>query len=519
MAVAQEHRAASGGVGLGDWPEGMIVGAVLALHVFAWTTFATLSHAVVHHDMTEAFAWGQEWQPGYFKHPPFFGWMAAAWFLVFPRQSWAFFLLSEFNAALGLAGAWAIARRILPARDHGGDRRCGALAVLAMLGLTPLYGLAAMKFNANTALLSLWPWTTYALIRMLEQPRGAQGLTWGLAFGLLAAASFLTKYYSGLLLVSCLCAALLHPNARAVFTSVAPYAAVLVGSAAIAPHLAWLVSSGYQPLEYAAATTRHPTLAIIARGAGAVAQAVAVHVVPMTLLWWSLAPERRTGLWSRLAAGIRRPSLRWVLVLTVGPFLLSFVALAIAHVRISAQFMIPIFFMVPTLVLMAADEAMDTESLKRLARPALAVCFVGLVGGPVGAFIYMKSKAEIAIEPREAVSREITRAWHAEYGRRLEIVSGDETYSQATSFYSPDQPSDFTAFNLAHAPWITRQRLSESGLAILCKAGQYNCLAASAPWTNERSRRVEFDVTPRLLWLSGRSQRFVAILVPPEARQ
>ena len=35
-------------------------------------------------------------------------------------------------------------------------------------GLTPLYGLAAMKFNANTALLSLWPWTAYALIRMLE---------------------------------------------------------------------------------------------------------------------------------------------------------------------------------------------------------------------------------------------------------------------------------------------------------------------------------------------------------------
>lgn len=492
---------------VGRWPEAAIVAAALALHVLAWTTFATLSHTIVHHDMTEAFAWGQEWRAGYYKHPPFFAWMAGAWFTVFPRTNWAFFLLSEVNAALGMAGAWAIARRLLPARD--------ALAVLAMLGLTPLYGLAAMKFNANTALMSLWPWTTYAAIRMLESPRGPAALAWGVAFGLLAAASFLTKYYSGLLLVACLGAALLHPNARIFFRSLAPYVAVLVGSAAIAPHLAWLVSSGYQTLVYAAATTRHPVLAVLGRGGGAIAQAAAVHVLPLLALRWSLPPEQRAGLFARMRATVRDPALRWVLVLVAGPFLLSFVALALGNVRITAQFMIPIFYMVPTAVLLLSGVRLDDHALRRLAGAALAVCIAGLLAGPLGALIYFKSKAEIAVEPREAVAREVTDAWHKAVGRPLALVAGDETYSQAIGFYSADRPSDFTAFDFSLAPWVTRERVAARGLAIVCKAAQSNCLAAAGPWITPQSSRLEIEATPRHLWLSGPAQRFVIVLVPP----
>ena len=502
LALARTHDD-----GIGGWSERTILAAALALHVVAWTLFATLSHATVHHDMTEAFAWGQEWQAGYYKHPPFYAWMTAGWFSVFPRQSSAFFLLSEANAALGLAGAWAIARRLLPAPN--------ALAVLAMLGLTPLYGLAAMKFNANTALLSLWPWTAYALIRMLETPKGGGGVVWGIAFGLLAAASFLTKYYSGLLLVACLGAALLHPNARAFFRSAAPYVAVVVGSVAIAPHVVWLVASGYQTLEYAAATTKHPTLAILARGGGAIAQAVAVHVVPLAVLRWALPADRRAGLWARVRCGLARPEQRWIVVLATGPFVLSFIALLVAHVRISAQFMIPIFFMVPTMVLALSGDRLDLAGLKRLAGPALAVCLLGLVAGPIGALVYFKSSGTIAVEPREAVAHEVTRAWREAFGRRLDIVAGDERYAQAATFYSPDRPSEFTAFDARLAPWVSPARLAVSGMAIICRAGQDNCLGPAAPWTTPATRRVEIDVTPRLLWMTAAPQRFVVLLVPP----
>src|SRR5262245_19333695 len=134
--------------------------SVLLLHVAVWTCFGTLTHGVVHHDMAEAWAWGHEFQLGYPKHPPLFAWMAGVWFKLLPRENWSFFLLSSINSALGLAGAWMIAGRLLP--------RSSQWAALLLLLLTPFYGFFALKFNANAILLSLWPWTAYFFVRALE---------------------------------------------------------------------------------------------------------------------------------------------------------------------------------------------------------------------------------------------------------------------------------------------------------------------------------------------------------------
>ncbi len=500
------------------WSEPRLVTALLAAHALIWTIFATQTHTVVHHDMAEAWAWGKEWQLGYFKHPPFFAWMAGAWFSVFPRTSWAFFLLSEANAALGLAGAWALARRLLPAPN--------ALAVLVALCLTPLYNLAAMKFNANTALLSLWPWTAYAFVRAIgtrdsgtrdsDQPAGAlRSIGWGALLGLLAAASVLTKYYSGLLLLSIFAAAVLHPKALAYFRSASPYVTVLVGGLAIAPHLVWMTQAGFPTLEYAAATTRHPTLAIMLRGLSALAQAVAIHIVPALVLLAVVPRETRRSLLSRLAAGFTDRGRWWVAALAFGPLLLTVLALVVANVRISAQFMIPIFFMVPTAVLALADVRFDWAGIRRAARPAIMFALAALPAAPAFAFVYMTSRSTIAAEPRAQLAREVTRLWREAYDRRLDVVTGDERLSQAVTFYSADAPSEFTTYSFANAPWISRQRLSVSGFAAVCLAGQEACIAGAAPYLAAGHRRAEVELTPRLLWFKGRPQRYVILLSPP----
>src|SRR5258706_8166502 len=62
---------------------------VLSLHVIVWTYFGTATHGVIHHDMAEAWAWGQEFELGYSKHPPLFAWVTALWFKLLPRENWA----------------------------------------------------------------------------------------------------------------------------------------------------------------------------------------------------------------------------------------------------------------------------------------------------------------------------------------------------------------------------------------------------------------------------------------------
>jgi hypothetical protein len=123
----------------------LLIANALVWTISAWLFRSNLDWAG---DMLENYVWGIEWQMGYFKHPPLFAWMAGAWFSVFPRTNLAYFALSNVNALIGLCGIVALARRFVPARE-------AAVAGLAM-AVSPIYTTLAIKFNANTVLLSLW---------------------------------------------------------------------------------------------------------------------------------------------------------------------------------------------------------------------------------------------------------------------------------------------------------------------------------------------------------------------------
>jgi len=178
--------------------------------VLALAFFAALSiyFAVVegpgrlHHDMSEAFAWGREYQLGYHQHPPFWAWICGAWFTVFPHEIWAFGILSALNATLGLYGAWLLIGDFASGRKR--------LTATALLLLMPSYTYLAFKYNANIILISLWPLTLHAFMRAIDSglARGAA------AFGLLAGLALMSKYYSVILIVTCAIAALAQAARR-----------------------------------------------------------------------------------------------------------------------------------------------------------------------------------------------------------------------------------------------------------------------------------------------------------------
>lgn len=115
----------------------------LLIYVAGLMVFAVFARGwgPLHTDMTEAWAWANEPQLGYSKHPPFSAWMAALWFTVFPRTNWGFYFLSTINAAVGLAGVWMLAGLFLGT--------AGRLASVLFLVLTPHFTFWALKFNAN----------------------------------------------------------------------------------------------------------------------------------------------------------------------------------------------------------------------------------------------------------------------------------------------------------------------------------------------------------------------------------
>ncbi|MBN9063254.1 MAG: glycosyltransferase family 39 protein [Rhizobiales bacterium] len=481
------------------------IGFWLLLHVAAWTLYATLSNmpADIHHDMAEAYAWGREFQLGYYKHPPFWAWITGLWFSVLPRAGWAFYLLSMVNAACGLWAVWLIAGRYL----EDSSRR---LAAVLLLELTPFYHFLGFKYNANTIFLSLWPWATYFFLRVVEDRsmRAAVGLGLAAGFGLLS------KYYFGVLLAAFGIATLADPRRRDILRSPAPWLAVAVMLAVIAPHVFWLTRNSYGPFAYVSDTAQHARGYILWKAAQFGLGCVLFHVAVVAFLG-----VFSDGSWRRLLRFMswRESSAprRLLLVVAMSPPLLTMLIALISNIKIDTNFAIGVFPIIPLLLLTCPGFRLDPSGLVWLRRSVLALMGLSLIAAPAIGYARFAMRAEKADEPRKEAARKAETLYREAFGAPLRIVAGSWPYADETPFYARGEVSQFIDFSMARSPWITDDRLRREGAAALCLATDGRCQADARAALPEPLIETSFTARKRFLGREGRPYDFILLMQPP----
>ena len=456
-------------------------GWLVALACLVWTLLLWLTQGNLdsYHDMLENYAWSQAWDWGSHKHPPFFAWTVGVWFAVFPQTDLAYRLLSYANVAVALWGVLHLGRRL----------GLGALAPTAMLLLLwsfPYTNLAA-KFNANSQLLSLWPWTA-ALLLASWQERGWRGAAYSTALGLLAAASMLSKYYSGVFLAGLLLPTLLTQGGRQWLRSPRPYLALAVFAAALAPHIAWIARHDWITLGYA-----------MEQGDGSTVWGYVLRFALAPLFYWlpgwlacvtvfgwmqsqtenQTTPRRDFGaLWLRLALRSWQPSgwgdtLFW---LAIAPWALT-LAFGIAGIaELSSPWAIPIGFAFSLLwlrnlqVAAPGATARAQAALQRAFVPVLAA--IVLIGTGVGVF-NARSGKEGYYRPSAQAAAAIAADWKARHPNLpIGWVGGDWAENALLAFYAlpaartlPGLPDEYPALFSPHPAWA-----AQAGL-LLCPRG------------------------------------------------
>jgi 4-amino-4-deoxy-L-arabinose transferase-like glycosyltransferase len=474
----------------------------LVAYVVAWTVYGTIALGIggIHSDMSEAYSWGQELQLGYFKHPPFWAWLTFAWFEIFPRENWSFYLLSSLNAAAGLWGVWALAGLFL--------RRSQRLAVVLLLMLSPCYGFMALKLNANTILLSLWPWTTYFFVRSLKTRNLADGVLLGLFAGL----GMLSKYYTLVLLAAFVAAALLAEERRQYFRSPAPYVAAAICALMFLPHVVWVLEHG-GALDYAQSRFSFTTLETL-RGAINTSGAPLIYFgssAAVLLIALRLKPSdalRKLAAWAALSKNA------WILPLAFMPFLLTLFFGFVGQAKVSQAYTIPIFYMLPIVALMAFGDALSERAERVIALCAAVVLVVASLGSPAIAYARFAFQAETAVQPRIEVANVATDLWRTEMPGKLKIVAGTQFYAQTITFYAPDSPSHLIEFNYAYSPWITPERVKREGMLIVCTLEDLECRRHAEQLMTPASKQVEWRFAKELYGLSAPEYEFVFTLIP-----
>ena len=478
--------------------------SLLLIFVTVWTLYGVISSAPasIHNDMAEAYVWGREFQLGYAQHPPFWAWIAGLWFDVFPRTDWAFALLATLNAGVGLYGSW-----MLIGDFADGDKRIVATILLL---LTPFYTFLALKYNANSIFLSLWPWTMHFFVRSIDNRRPADSILFGLFMGL----ALLSKYFALILAATCFVAALVHPARRAYFTSASPYVAIIVTTLLIAPHMWWLARSGAPPVQYFMTKTGLGTTRVAVACVALLVGVAAFHAIIIMLIAVTKGASPKT--WAFAFQGRwREPRFRVLTILAVLPLVLTLVAALAFQLQPSTNMTIGIFSLVPLLLLELSGSKGD-ERLYRVSRAlVLGMTLAVLVLSPVIAFakIWIGHDNNY-IEPRKELASEATRIWHETTGSPLQYVAGSQRYENTLAFYSSDRPHVFIHFDFHQAPWVTQKDLDRAGLLIVCAKEDRNCLNSSASLSTPQASQTELTLVHSFSGYSAQPTSFIVTVVP-----
>jgi 4-amino-4-deoxy-L-arabinose transferase-like glycosyltransferase len=476
---------------------------VLLVYVALWTLYGAVAKGSqdIHADMSEQYLLARDLALGYPKHPPLTMLIVRLWFAVFPTADWAYYLLAMANAALALWISWRLCARFLE-----GDKRALGLALLT---LVPFFNFHALKFNSNTVLMPLWAGTTLLFLRSFETRRVLDAALAGLC----AAAAMYGKYWSAVLLLGLAIAALADPRRAAYFRSSAPWITVLVGGAAIAPHLFWLMANDFTPFSYAVFVHGEASSAsALVSALGYLLGSVAYAAVPLLMVFvfarptgkaladmiWPAAAERRlaaAAFWATLllpalvapAIGVRLTSL-W---------------------SMSAWALLPVMLLSSPLVLVGRIDAARAVAIASVF-PLVMVVLAPAIGFAI-------HRGGVASEGHSSVLAEpIDRLWRETTDLPLKIFGSTEIFTYGAPFYLRNHPIAVHVLERAATP-EEEALIEKHGVALLCPMSATACLSAANTRAarSPAGKRSDIEVSRHYLGNASGPARYLIIAIPP----
>jgi 4-amino-4-deoxy-L-arabinose transferase-like glycosyltransferase len=482
-----------------------LAAALIAVYALLWWGYAVIAKSTqdIHFDMGEVFSWSTELAYGYPKHPPFPAWVAAAWFAVFPRADWAYYLLSVTNVAVALWFTWLISARYLQ-----GDKRAVALLLLT---LAPTFNFLPLKFNSNALLMPVWAGATWLFLRSHAERTWAMGALAGAG----AAIAMLTKYWSIFLIIGFAVGALADSRRRDYFRSGAPWASILAGAILFAPNIVSLVGYDFQPFKYAAVSHEDQSLVPVLASfvnylsgflylAGAFA-AVQIAAAPAFATW-------REMLWPSQQERALMAVILW------SSFLSPIVVALLLNMRLNSLWTMPCWAMLPALLLSAPGIAINRRAATIvLALPYLIAC-VALLIAPLAAVFNLQRGIDNLAAYYSLVAGEVDRQWALTSREPLRYAAGPEGLAWGCTFYCRDRPRAFPSFDSTYAPWIDPAAMARAGFVGLCLESDQACLnqARAIAGANPNLREDTVELARSFFGLTGEPQRFTIVLAPPQ---
>ena len=210
----------------------------LFFHLFIWTLVPSISNVNLPLDVIEALAWGSNLDWGFNKHPPFSAFAVEFFYLVFGKNDWSYYLLSQIFVVVAFFFVWKFSNDIFKEKTYS------LLSVLILSGIY-FYNFTTPEFNVNVSQLPFWALTVYFFWKGLNYNKK---IDWVL-FGIFSALGFLSKYLFIYLLLALLFFFVL--NFKNYQKSIKNYfISILISLILLTPHFIWLFNNNFVTVFY-----------------------------------------------------------------------------------------------------------------------------------------------------------------------------------------------------------------------------------------------------------------------------
>lgn len=338
----------------------ILIGGVTLLRA-VWILFVPLD---LLEDEAYYWDWSRRLDWGYYSKPPMVAWVIGAATRLFGAHAAVVRLPAVLFGALGMAGAYALARRMFDSRT--------AFWSLILLAVAPGSMSLGLVMTIDAPLVAFWCVALYAVWRAVDT--NAANLGWWLLAGLLTGLGLLAKQMMIVLPVAVLVYLLATPGRRHL-RRVGPYACLGLAVLAVLPVLAWNARHGWITFHHTAHHFARDSISFVDA-----LQSFGVFLAGQLLVLSPLLGMLFGLVGCSLLAGLRRRRAQVLFLTLLGPLPVFLIALGSFRQGINANW--PAVFHVCSAILVAAwlrDRLSFTPRVDRTRawlRPALAVAIL-----------------------------------------------------------------------------------------------------------------------------------------------
>ena len=421
--------------------------------VFFWTLIPYLSNQTLPLDVIrEGLSWGQEWQAGYHKHPPFVSWITNIFYEAFGDLGPYF--LSQ--ASIGLTYYFSFrTSRFYLCEQHS------FLATLMLLGVY-YFSWPSPEFNHNVAQMPIWASLIFLFHRVIFYDDRKAWLFIGAVIGLGA----LIKY--SVFILPFLMLAYLFASHKLLHTFRTPevYVGSLVALFIVYPHALWLHENNFITFGYLNERANGSGDKNVFVGGVKFLMAQLADHLPM-MIGLAVTGVLKLKYWSLPEKGFKE--IRVLMLFGVGPALLTVLISVLSGMGLRDMWGAPMWSLSGTLVMVFISKNIDDGHFCKIlfcfwSLFLIVACLHGL-SNKYGSLVTGKLKR--TDWPATTIATKFSNNWVTKTGCPLRIVAGENWLAGLVSAKAPRRPSVWINADFQLAPWITEDQVRSEGALFL----------------------------------------------------